>query len=290
MPQKIVFRIGEFARLVGVNKKTLQYYDGRGVFKPDSVAENGYRSYSSRQLYSFHMIRMLREMGLSLEEIREYLQNRTPEQLDRLLREQRIWLKQEIRRYERMNRIVSNQLRLLDLARDLDCERVVVQELEETRLLITQNVYGLDEAEEERILQEHENYCLSHELNEGWVFGAMVPPENFMQAGAEIQPRFYFTRIQKDLRYVEKKRRHLRPAGPYVVTYMKGDYMDTSPAYQRLRSYMQAHGLRAAGYAYEESVLEDMSTPNPAEYVTRIVIPVLRPAVQEDVVSGGADS
>ena len=274
MPQKMVFHTGEFARLVGVNKKTLHYYDAQGVFHPDSVAENGYRCYSSWQLYTFHMIRMLREMGLSLEEIREYLQARTPERFAELLRAQQIWLRNEIKRYERMSRIVGNQLELLHLAKGLVYDVVQEVELPAANLVITENVQGCSEEAETRVLQEHENYCLQHGLNEGWGFGAMVAPQFFLQTGQEGEVSCYFTVIRQSLRYVEKKRRHQRPGGRYIVTYMQGDYMDTSQAYHRLRVYLANHALQPAGYAYEESILEDMSTPDPAAYVTRIAIPV----------------
>ena len=58
---------------------------------PDMVALmdlNGYRAYSSRQFYPFYMIRMFRDMGLDLSEIKEYMQGRTPEKFARLLAEQ----------------------------------------------------------------------------------------------------------------------------------------------------------------------------------------------------------
>ena len=60
------FQTGEFAKLCGVNKRTLHYYDEQGIFSPDHVGENHYRYYSARQLYPFIMIRLLRQMGLDI--------------------------------------------------------------------------------------------------------------------------------------------------------------------------------------------------------------------------------
>jgi DNA-binding transcriptional MerR regulator len=273
MPQKMVFRIGEFARLAGVNKKTLQYYDAQNIFKPDSIAQNGYRCYSSRQLYSFYMIRILRDMGLSLAEIREYLEARSPERFAALLRNQQSWLQQEIHRYERMKQIVQRQLQLLQMANGLDCEHVFEQELPEGSLVITQNVRFLDDAGQERVIQQHVSYCLEHGLNAGNAFGTMVAPKDF-QAGHEDRISYYFTQTDRSLRYVEKELRHLRPAGRYAVTYFRGDYMETSEAYERLRAYFAIRGLQPAGYSYEESIIEDMSVPTPEDYITRIAIPI----------------
>ena len=58
------FQTGEFAKLCGVNKRTLHYYDEQGIFSPDHVGENHYRYYSARQRYPFIMIRLRRQMGL----------------------------------------------------------------------------------------------------------------------------------------------------------------------------------------------------------------------------------
>ncbi len=271
MPQKMTFRTGEFAKLVGVNKKTLHYYDEQGIFQPDSVKPNGYRYYSSRQLYSFYMIRSLREMGLSLAEIKAYLDARSPQGFLALLKEQEKWLQQEIHKYQRMKKLVRNQSRLLAMAAGLDCESVVEQELPAAQFIITQNVRGLREVEKERVVLEHMRYCMDRELNAGYAFGAMIAPVDCWTAQEDCVS-FYFTQTDAKTRAAEAERRHLRPAGRYAVTYLRGDYMNTSAAYQRLKDYFSRHGWQPVGYAYEESVLEDMSAPSPEEYITRIIL------------------
>ena len=65
MARKRSFHTGEFARIVGVNKRTLHYYDAQGIFRPARVEPNGYRSYSFQQFYPFYMLRHFRAMGLS---------------------------------------------------------------------------------------------------------------------------------------------------------------------------------------------------------------------------------
>ena len=51
---------GTFAKLCGVPKKTLLYYDEIGLFQPDHIAENGYRYYSYRQFEVLSVILALR--------------------------------------------------------------------------------------------------------------------------------------------------------------------------------------------------------------------------------------
>ena len=79
---------GTFAKLCGVPKKTLLYYDEIGLFQPDHIAENGYRYYSYRQFEVLSVILALREIGMPLKEIKEYIDNRNPENMIRLFHEE----------------------------------------------------------------------------------------------------------------------------------------------------------------------------------------------------------
>ena len=71
------FTTGEFAGLAGVSKDTLFHYDRIGLLKPETVEENGYRYYSLAQVDVCDVIRVLKELGMPLAEIREYLEERT---------------------------------------------------------------------------------------------------------------------------------------------------------------------------------------------------------------------
>lgn len=65
-----MYRIGEFSKIGKVTVKTLRYYDGVGLLKPDRVDENtGYRVYSTKQLLELHNIQSLRQIGLPIPEI-----------------------------------------------------------------------------------------------------------------------------------------------------------------------------------------------------------------------------
>jgi effector-binding domain-containing protein len=115
---------------------------------------------------------------------------------------------------------------------------------------------------------------MDKEVLTGYTFGAMVAPEDFMRPGYEQIVSFYCVLTDKPWRQLSKDYRRQRSAGRYIVTYFAGDYMATAEAYSRLRAYMQAHHLRPADFAYEESLIEDMSTANPQDFLTRIAVPV----------------
>ena len=80
---------GEFAKLVGTTKHTLFYYDEIGLFSPEWKEEKtGYRYYTYAQLDTFDVIYTLRELDMSLEQIKGYMQNRSPLKFLNLLEEE----------------------------------------------------------------------------------------------------------------------------------------------------------------------------------------------------------
>jgi len=78
------FPIGRFAFISGLSRRTLRFYDERGLLEPAYVDEwTGYRYYSLDQLAVADSIRELREIDLPLDEVRVVLAD--PARLDELL-------------------------------------------------------------------------------------------------------------------------------------------------------------------------------------------------------------
>ena len=65
-----MFRIGDFSRIARVSCRLLRYYDELGLLKPVIVdSASGYRFYSASQLPQLSRILVLKELGLSLDQI-----------------------------------------------------------------------------------------------------------------------------------------------------------------------------------------------------------------------------
>ena len=93
---KTYFTTGEFAKLFGIKKQTLFYYDQCGIFKPDLTGENGYRYYSYTQPETFAILVMLRELGVSIQEIKAHMDHRSPETLITLLESKKATIDERI--------------------------------------------------------------------------------------------------------------------------------------------------------------------------------------------------
>ena len=65
-----MFRIGEFSRIARVSARLLRFYDELGLLKPGVVdPATGYRFYTTSQLQRLNRILVLKDLGLSLEQI-----------------------------------------------------------------------------------------------------------------------------------------------------------------------------------------------------------------------------
>ena len=71
--KKYLFSSGEFARLNGINKRTLHYYNDIGLFCPEVIGENGYHYYTCFQTVQLELILTLRRIGLSIDDIKSYV-------------------------------------------------------------------------------------------------------------------------------------------------------------------------------------------------------------------------
>ncbi len=66
-----MYRIGEFSKLTKTTIKALRYYDEVGLLKPEETDKfTGYRFYTTNQLLELHRIQSLRQIGLSIDEIK----------------------------------------------------------------------------------------------------------------------------------------------------------------------------------------------------------------------------
>lgn len=66
---------GEIAKKVGVSQKTIRLYDEKGLLKPSEYSEGNYRLYDKEALLILENIIALKQIGFSLEEIRDNLIN-----------------------------------------------------------------------------------------------------------------------------------------------------------------------------------------------------------------------
>lgn len=65
------YTVQRLAKLAGVSARTLRYYDEIGILKPARISSSGYRLYGRAEVDRLQQILFYRELGVSLDSIRE---------------------------------------------------------------------------------------------------------------------------------------------------------------------------------------------------------------------------
>lgn len=101
--------IGRFARLAGLSVGALRHYDEMDILRPARIdRETGYRSYGRDQLETARTIGRLRDLELSLDEVREYLAADDPAHRRRLVAARRARVDARITRLQRVRHALGH--------------------------------------------------------------------------------------------------------------------------------------------------------------------------------------
>ena len=117
MPKKLssqYFTAGELASVFGISKQSLLYYDKIQLLSPDFISENGYRHYSIAQYLDLEIIVNLRSLDIPINDIQEYLKNRSREKLDEIFRKKDRICQDIIRENERIRHSLATITDKLD--------------------------------------------------------------------------------------------------------------------------------------------------------------------------------
>lgn len=92
-----MYKIGEFSKLAKTTIKTLRYYEKEKLLVPSFIDTNGYRYYETMQLIELAKIVSLRQIGLSIDEIKNVLIGRN---LKEILDVRKQVIEEEMKRYQ----------------------------------------------------------------------------------------------------------------------------------------------------------------------------------------------
>jgi len=141
------YQVNDLANLAGISIRTLRYYDQIGLLKPTSRSGAGYRIYDESDLEKLQQILFWRELGFSLEQIRQ-LVNQPGFDRRQALATQIKLLEERARHFQR----------LADLARDTLESEKGVKKMNNEELFKAFNY--------ERMMEDHKQY--EAEVEDRW--------------------------------------------------------------------------------------------------------------------------
>jgi DNA-binding transcriptional MerR regulator len=132
-----MFRIGEFSRIARVSCRLLRHYDELGLLAPVRVdPATGYRYYSALQLPRLNRILVLRDLGLSLEQIGRALREDLPAaELRGMLLMRHAELEQQLEAQAQSLRQIESRLAQIETEGEPAADDVIVRAEPARRLL-----------------------------------------------------------------------------------------------------------------------------------------------------------
>ncbi len=120
--KKAVMQIGDLAKRAGVSVRAVRYYEELGLVVPAGHSAGGFRHYGEDNLKRLQVINFLKEMGLTLIEIKEILLAKKQTTGDReavrflksVFTEKLRLVEEKVQTLHRLKTELSNALRILD--------------------------------------------------------------------------------------------------------------------------------------------------------------------------------
>lgn len=267
---KNLFSIGELSKLQNISRQTLIFYDKIGLFCPAYTdPNNGYRYYSAKQIDYLDTICIMKKIGFSLEEIKEYMKSYTLDNSIITLRKQLSVLEQQIEELQMIKSRVEHRCSQLEHAVSIRevSDDIMVENVDKQCILV-QKVNAPYSLEQVSIATKE---CFVRSFKEQLpVFfqsGAIVPysrirQQRYTEASFAFLPIDIMSNIDGTMEL---------PEGQCVCTYHTGDYYSIGCSYERLLAYCSDNKLDIISDSFEFAVNDYLSTKDENEYITKIM-------------------
>ena len=256
--------ITEFSEIVGMTVNALRHYDKEGIFRPAKYGtefKNKYRYYSPTQITSIKMIRVLIEIGVPLDTIKDLAADRTPEKLMKLFHKHKGIMEDELRFLQKSYSVVSMFLDLLNAGICATESEISVSEMPEKQIRLGGKN---DFAGSDNFFGEFMRFCNSqHEppLNLAYPVGGYFESMDVF-LNEPSQPTRFFS---YDPNGTEKKE-----AGLYLIGYTRGYYGHTNDLPERMEAFAKKNGLLFNGPVYNIYLFDEMSIIDTNQYLLQV--------------------
>ncbi|MFJ5624030.1 MerR family transcriptional regulator [Peribacillus loiseleuriae] len=259
---------GEFAKLCKVNKQTLIYYDQIGLLLPAYRNEKGYRFYSVRQLDFYLVVHLLKDLGMALEDIQRYMEEKSPELFLSLMVLQKEKVLMKKRELENLEKVIDMKIKLLKEADKTDFDQITIQYLPESMLYLSRNIKNITEEEFAKVVAQFINELHDMDLHTGLQIGGMTLREQVIEGEYTNYSHLYMEQLQSKSNYLYFR----TVAGMYVIGYHIGEEKNISQTYDRLFSEIKRLNYEIGDYVFEEYIYDGVVRKSEEHYITKIMI------------------
>lgn len=252
----------QFAKIHGVNKRTLHYYDAVGLFSPNCKDSKNYRYYDCVQGMQFEYIRMLKEMNMSIKEIKEYMNSPNEDDFLCIADEKLKEIDHEIARLKRAADVLRHKKNRLELCRDLKDGEIKIFECEEEYFHVIP--LRLEDYEIEQIYTYLKDSW--NTMDHSFEIGSYISVDKIQAGNFEDYDGLFIPAQKASGKEILKK-----PKGTYICGFMRGSWNRLPDFYKKIMTFAEERSLKLTGNAFETG-LNDFAISSADEYVTQIMI------------------
>lgn len=271
-----MFTVGEFARLAQVSKRLLRYYDEIDLFKPSKVdTTRGFRLYSAEQLSQLNRILALKDLGLSLDQIRRALtSNVSTEEIQGMLLMKKSEIEQQLQEELQRIRKIESRLQLIrddEMGKPLN---VIVKSLPALPVLSIRRTF--DTFDDSLEMYRQIDYQLGASSKYGLGFCICYSDVDTDQ-NLDIEfGRLLENKTQKSITLhngLELQYRQLPAIEAMATIVVTGALETLHQGYVNIARWSEANNYRPAGIARELTLLSPQKTDG-SDMITEIQMPV----------------
>lgn len=261
-----MYKIGEFSILAKTTIKTLRFYEKEKLLLPYFVDSNGYRYYETFQLLDLAKIMSLRQVGLSIKEIKQVLDEKN---LIEALNKRKTVVEEELKEYKYQLSKINYLLEESNMKYE-----VITKQLPEYVVYYKEGIIK-DYSEISDFILSSADECLAINPNI-----KCIEPDycyiNYLDGEyKEKNIRIRYCQAVNDWGIPNKtiKFMKLKPVMA-VCTYHKGEYNNLGETYGFLIKYIEENGYEIIESPRECYIDGIWNKENVSDWLTEIQIPV----------------
>jgi len=266
---KEYYKIGEISKLYNIGTDSLRYYEEVGILKPKRD-NNGYRMYSINDIRTLNILRELRSIGFSINEIKNHLSSFNLQKTKELFENAIAAVDKKVSELNLLKSELIERIGEIDYhsKSEVKYDIAEIRDIEERHILkLSENVLRDDDLDFviKKLQSEYEDQL--YIIGNGDI-GATIPLEYLKTGGyGMFDSAFYIVDQDNEFDAV-------LTGGRYICMTVKGSYSKIPSSWKKLIEFANNSNLQTEGNAIELYIIDNHDTGDEREYITQLQIKI----------------
>lgn len=258
------YKIGEISKVYGIGVDSLRYYEEIGILNPQRDTNN-YRMYSVEDIRTLNILRELRSLGFSFEDIKKHLVDFDLDDTIALFKNEIEIINHKIKKMETLKLALHERINGIENVRNIKLSKTPMIESLEERLIIHFSESLYQDEEVDFVLKNIQNtdeklYMIGR--NES---GAIIPLRDIRDGDYGNFNSVFFVTDQE----VYNK---TIPKGKYLTMAVYGSYEQLPEAWESFFDYINDNELEVLSDPMELYLVDNHTSSHVEEYVTQLQV------------------